>query len=169
MKVYLVMQSSDDGYDSCPDCVFLNEEKANKYVELNKEIESPYYKFYVRELETSDEKVNLDSKVFEYYTYYIGTDPFDKIDETSLQSFLCMSNEEYNKLTKEEIKEKLEWANHPDNRWTNSPEDKEKRIDDGDLTILQKENYISVYSKKSFNEAREVALNLWNKEKGVLK
>ena len=100
--------------------------------------------------------------------YYIGIDPFDEIDITSLQSFLCMSDEEYNKLTEEEIKEKLEWANHPDNRWMNDPEDKDRRIDDGELTIDKTKDHINVYSKKSFNEAREVALELWNKEKGVL-
>ena len=166
MKVYLVMQCDDDGYNSCPSCVFSTREKAEKYVEVNDKIEE-YYKFYIDKLELDEREIPQDTKVAEYYSYYYGIDPFDKIDETSLQSFLYMSDEEYNKLSQEEIKQKLEWANHPDNRWINDPDDKTKRIDDGELTVERNNDGVTVYSKKSFDEAKQVALDMWNKEKGV--
>lgn len=162
MKVYIVMSSSDDGYESCLSKVFLNEQKADKYIEIQNEIDKPYYNYYKLEQETYDEQVDLETKTSEYYEYYFGTDENDKITEEDLQGFLCLNEEEYNKLTPEEKKQKLVECNHPDNRWSNDQE-KVVKIDEGD-TMIKRESYgVTVYSKNSFEEARNIALDLWQK------
>lgn len=160
-KVYLVMET--DGYESSVMGAFLDKEKAEKYcnqLEILKE--DDYYNFFVNEQELLDNHPDLEKPIAEYYSYYFSKDPDDKITEHELFEFIDMDAEEYSQLTDEQVKQKLVECNHPDQRWNND-KDTQKRIDQGDLIIEDTEYHVSVYSKNSFEEAREKALELWNK------
>lgn len=160
MKVYVVIQVSSDGYDPMVAAVFLDEKKADKYIEIKNAIDEPYYSYYKNVEETQDDNVNLNSKTAKYYEYYFNFGDLDRYTEKDLQNFV--KKEELNKLTPEQKKEKLKEINHPENRCCND-EEQVVRIDDGNLTIEYNDDAVTVYSKKSFEEAKKIALDLWKK------
>lgn len=69
MKVYIVTAGEYSDYHICK--VFLDKEKADKYVALENEI-NPYEECWVAEWETSDDKIKMNAKVAYYHFCYIN-------------------------------------------------------------------------------------------------
>lgn len=71
MKVYIVTAGEYSDYHICK--VFLDKEKADKYVALETECdEFLSYNMYVSEWETSDDKIDMNAKVGYYHYCYIN-------------------------------------------------------------------------------------------------
>ena len=71
MKIYIVTAGEYSDYHICK--VFLDKEKADKYVALETECdEFLSYNMYVSEWETSDDKVDMNAKVGYYHYCYIN-------------------------------------------------------------------------------------------------
>lgn len=73
--IYCVMCSElyDDG--NYLTAIFKNKKKAEKYVEIQNELEeSQGYNYYISEKEFYDKNVSLKTKVGKYYNYYINLD-----------------------------------------------------------------------------------------------
>lgn len=87
MKVYVVTAGEYSDYHICK--IFLDKEKAEKYVAIENEINQPYDECWINEWETDDDKVDMTAKVGHYYYAYIDkdgelhTDEEDEGEETS--------------------------------------------------------------------------------------
>ena len=64
MKLYTVW--SGQYSDICMHAIFLSEEKAEKYAEVNTKLDD-YEEYWVREYETYDDKFSLNTEVHRYY------------------------------------------------------------------------------------------------------
>lgn len=71
MKVYIVTAGEYSDYHICE--VFLDKEKAEKYVAVKNELYQ-YDECWVNELETYDDKVKMTDKVAHYYYCHIDMD-----------------------------------------------------------------------------------------------
>lgn len=73
--IYCVMCSEDFGEGSYLTAVFKNKKKAEKYVEIQNELEQDNgYNYYINEKEFYDKEVSMKTKVASYYNYYINLD-----------------------------------------------------------------------------------------------
>ena len=98
--IYCVMCSEDFGEGSYLTAVFKNKTKAEKYVEIQNELEQDNgYNYYINEKEFYDKNVSMKTKVASYYNYYINLDSdfcLKQIDEdneswegTEKQRYTC--------------------------------------------------------------------------------
>ena len=86
MKVYVVTAGEYSDYHICK--IFLDKEKAEKYVALENEInEYLCDQCWVDEWDTSDDSVDMDAKTATYYYAYITTDGEIETDEDEGQDF----------------------------------------------------------------------------------
>ncbi len=73
--IYCVMCSEDFGEGSYLTAVFKNKKKAEKYIEIQNELEQDNgYNYYINEKEFYDKEVSMKTKVASYYNYYINLD-----------------------------------------------------------------------------------------------
>lgn len=92
MKVYVVTAGEYSDYHICK--IFLDKEKAEKYVAIENEINQYYDECWINEWETDDDNVDMTAKVGHYYYAYIdmggelhtdeeddGDEPIPKIDK----------------------------------------------------------------------------------------
>lgn len=86
MKVYVVTAGEYSDYHICK--IFLDKEKAEKYVALENEInEYLCDQCWVDEWDTSDDSVDMDAKTATYYYAYITTNGEIETDEDEGQDF----------------------------------------------------------------------------------
>jgi len=78
MKVYVVSAGEYSDYHICR--IFLDKEKAKKYVAIENEI-NQYYECWITEWETDDNEIDMNAKVGHYYYAYIDLDGELKTDE----------------------------------------------------------------------------------------
>ena len=69
MKVYVVTAGEYSDYHICK--IFLDKEKAEKYVAIENEINQYYDECWINEWETDDDNVDMTAKVGHYYYAYI--------------------------------------------------------------------------------------------------
>lgn len=106
-KVFIVIRSDAPMYgdETWVAEVFDTEEKAQKYCDLYNEIESGNYSYYIDEKEVQTE-IDMDSKVAEYYNYYVGKEilEFDELDYSDVQDYVTYNSY----LTSEQVKTLVE-------------------------------------------------------------
>lgn len=86
MKVYVVTAGEYSDYHICK--IFLDKEKAEKYVALENEM-NKYWSdnCWVNEWDTSDDSVDIDAKTAKYYYAYITTEGEIETDEDDGQDY----------------------------------------------------------------------------------
>ena len=174
--IYLVKET--DGYETYGELIFDNKTMAEKYCEIHNEIDGPEFSWYILEKEVNT--FDLDCKVAEYYSYYIGKNEDCNWDNlfTSYRSELCWYlryqlnlisdfdgdfnlEQLVNNLSNDQKDEMFRYLNDLENRFDND-EYAEKMIYNGDIIIENKPDYIQVYSVESPQKAKEEALKLYN-------
>lgn len=86
MKVYVVTAGEYSDYHICK--IFLDKEKAEKYVALENEMnEYLYDNCWVDEWDTSDDSIDINAKTAKYYYAYITTDGEIETDEEDGQDY----------------------------------------------------------------------------------
>lgn len=117
-----------------PVAVFKDKQFAEKYCELKNEIDYMYNHFCT-EMEFEDSKVDLNSKTAQYYSYSVWSD-----DDTYIST-----NGEFD---------------------DSNDDEQECRIDEGDVVVKWEstKDYVTVYSKNSYDEARAIALDIYKEQ-----
>lgn len=197
MKVWIVMgtDAPEYGDSSWIAAVFSSKDLADKYCEVNNQLDSESYSYYVRE-EVVKDTYDMNTTVKDYYSYFISKEPekpledlwfeyqeikdwlhlkgvdidlteVEKTDNTDVYGYKKHTNSfKYirDNVSSEIIKELEEVFNSPE--YVNCNDDEpEKRIYDKDLYIEEDEDHINVFSVNSYEEARTVAFDLYNKWK----
>lgn len=176
--IYAVHQS--DGYEDYGYVLFDNEAMAQKYCDVQKEL-YPEDTWYI--VPKKINKFDLDTKVVDYYSFYIGKEPEYTLEniiynKSELKCYFkyilgmdseLINNEDsldnlLNTLSDEQKQEMLAYHNKLENRYDND-EETEKKIYEGDLIIEDLTDYIRVFSVNSFEEAKEEALKLYEEWK----
>lgn len=149
-----------------------------KEVELIEEfkeerIES-YYNYYVGKEELNDID---DAFSYDYWEIkeFLEEKGFDLTELNEIEKNDTSKNECGNpahiecikylksKLSEETLKEIVDFSNSPEIRWFNNTDEKENKIYKGDLYVEETEDYIQVFSMNSFDEAKQKAIELYNK------
>lgn len=80
MKVYIVTAGEYSDYHICK--VFLDKEKAEKYVALENELNKGCWdECYINEWDTADDSIKMEAKVAHYYYCYINNEGEIETDE----------------------------------------------------------------------------------------
>lgn len=162
-KVYLVYATDSPEYgESFVTNVMKTEEEAKKYVELQNQLSQDscgYNYYYTEKLITT---VDLNAHISDYYCYCADIE-WESAKE--LRTSLWIPEADRLCLSDKELEDRY---NHPDNT---RYQDNElyKKIDKGELFVERTDTLIEVYSKNSFEEARNKCLEIWEKEIESLK
>lgn len=85
-SVYTVIGYEEGGETSWVAGVFIDKEKADHYCKIQNDLNSGDYsldRFYVSEEAIMDNSVSLDSKVVDYYVYYIQYDDPEDVRDSN--------------------------------------------------------------------------------------
>lgn len=165
-KVYIVMASDAPmfGHNSWVYKVFTDKIMANKCYEVQEKLDEGYG-YYVQEYEISTQE--LDTRIEKYYTYVFSTE-FRNLDELIQQQEVC--KEQIKDLNEPDLRDLVKQLNHPDNNFCNDEqcEECENRIYDKDLSCIVEDygnyKFYSIYSINNYQEAKQYALGIWEKE-----
>lgn len=165
-KVYIVMASDAPmfGHNSWVYKVFTDKIMANKCCQVQEKLDESY-SYYVQEYEISTQE--LETRIEKYYTYIFSTE-FRDLD-TLIQE-KKVSKEQIKDLNEQDLKNLVKQLNHPDNHFCNDIEceECENRIYDKDLSSIMEDcgsyKFYSIYSINNYEEAKQYALGIWEKE-----
>lgn len=159
MKVYTVWSGeySDRGMHA----VFLDKEKADKYAELQAEI-NPYDGYWVQEYDTMDDQVSMTSTTQTYWVAQIACKDHWNCDHT--EKFHSKGDILTDWMYEEEMKE--QHVDSIDDLYFNADTDldsfsTEKQIvaGEGEPTYIEKlDDMITVYAKESYKLARKICI-----------
>ena len=131
--IYCVMVSEECGDGSSLSAVFKSKEKAEKYCEIQNQLEEGYC-YWVNEQNFYDKKVSMKTKIGKYYNYYIDIDYIEP--PTNVPEFIKQCDED-NECWEMTENQKYTYKNY----------------------VEITEDCITAWSTVSYERAREIALN----------
>ena len=131
--IYCVMCSEEWGDGSSLSAVFKSKEKAEKYCEIQNQLEEGY-SYWISEKEFYDKHVSMKTKIGRYYNYYIDFDVLELPDDLTAFIKECDEHNESWELTENQ---KYSYKNY----------------------VEITETCINGWSTVSYEKAREIALN----------